>query len=114
MTGPQTAVKVTRTPEYPDDTELGSATRRGADYLILVNDVRIGSTWWCDASYIRRGQKWASYGPAGLSKGHRTREDAEQAQVDAYLAGHAATGPAAASVPAARGIGPVDERDRDP
>ena len=34
----------------------------------------------------RDGEHWASWGPAGLSMGHRTREDAEQVQIDAHLA----------------------------
>ena len=45
------------------------------------------------------GKQWVSYGPAGYSFGHRTREDAEQAQLKA--AGTVATTIITANGPAA-------------
>lgn len=54
------------------------------DALILVDGQQIGGSYWCGADYIRDGQRWASYGPAGLSMHHPDRETAEQVQVREY------------------------------
>jgi hypothetical protein len=54
---------------------------------VLVSGVKIGGTYWRSSSDVPRGKKWASWGVGGLSTGHRTREDAERAQVQAYWAG---------------------------
>lgn len=78
---------VTRKPEHAGYTALGSWNRPGEDHLLLVDGKEIGGSYWCSADYVKNGQRWASYGPAGLSMGHRTREDAEQVQVDAHLKG---------------------------
>lgn len=78
---------VERVPVYEDDRAAGNAYRPGGDYYILVDSVKIGGTYWCSAGYVPTGQRWASWGVAGLSMHHKTRELAEQAQVDAYLAG---------------------------
>lgn len=77
-------MNVTRKPEHEEYTGLGAWNIPGEDYLLLVDGNVIGSTYWCGADYIADGQRWASWGPAGLSMGHRTREDAERAQVQAY------------------------------
>ena len=76
---------VTRVPEHAGYTALGAANRPGEDYLLLVGGVVIGGSYWCGSSETRRNERWASSGPAGLSMRHRTRADAEQAQVDAYV-----------------------------
>jgi hypothetical protein len=76
---------VTRKPQHPGYTTLGSWNRPGEDYDLLVNGEAIGGTYWCGSGTVKNGQRWASYGPAGLSMGHRTREDAEQVQVNAHL-----------------------------
>ena len=76
------AVTVTRAPVYPDDKAMGNANLPGADYFVFAGGVKIGGTYWCG-----KGQKLASWGVGGLSMRHRTREDAEQAQVDAYREG---------------------------
>ncbi|MGW2863297.1 hypothetical protein [Streptomyces sp. NPDC001205] len=74
----------TRQPRYPDRPDLGSENEPGEDYLLLADGDEFANTYYCAASYVRDGERWASDGPAGLSVGHRTREDAEQAQIDAY------------------------------
>ncbi|MGW0828805.1 hypothetical protein [Streptomyces sp. NPDC002845] len=76
----------TRKPVHDGYDELGSENTPGEDYWILADGRNIGTTWYCSADYARDGERWASDGPAGFSMGHRTREDAEQAQADAYLA----------------------------
>lgn len=79
--------KVSRAPVRREFTALGAANRPGEDYFLYVGRVKIGGTYWCSSGDVPRNHKWASWGVAGLSMGHRTREDAERAQVDAYLAG---------------------------
>jgi hypothetical protein len=81
---------MTRTPRYPDYTDLGDHDTPGEDYWLLVDGWQIGQTYWCGGASILDGCRWASFGPAGLSMGHRTRDDAERVQVDAYLAERAA------------------------
>lgn len=76
---------IERTPVYDDDTALGNAYRYGAEYFVLVDGARVGGTYWADAQLA--GQRWNSWGVAGLSMHHKTRELAEQVQVDAYLEG---------------------------
>jgi hypothetical protein len=78
---------VTRTPVYPDDRAVGNAYRPGADYFVFVGGVKIGGTYWASSDSYPRGQKWVSWGVGGLSMRHRTREAAEQVQVDAYREG---------------------------
>jgi hypothetical protein len=73
-----------RLPRYAGYTDLGSWNTPGEDFLLLVDDVEIGGTYWCAADYIADGDRWASWGPAGLSMGHRTREDAEVVQLRAH------------------------------
>lgn len=76
---------ITRKPRHPDYTELGNEDTWGDDYLLLVDGIEIGNTYYCPAAYVADGERWASDGPAGLSLGHRTREQAEQVQIDAHL-----------------------------
>lgn len=67
---------ITRQPEHPgyDGPE--------EDFLLLADGERIGGTYWCPVGpNIEAGKQWSSYGPAGYSFGHTTREDAEQAQL---------------------------------
>ncbi|MFD6565410.1 hypothetical protein [Micromonospora profundi] len=80
------AMRIDRRPRDPQWTDLGGPDEPGEEYLIVVDDTAIGGTYWCGADYIADGQRWASWGPAGLSMRHPTREDAEQAQVRAYAA----------------------------
>jgi hypothetical protein len=54
------------------------------DSVILVDGRRIGGAYWCSAGDVPDGQRWASYGPAGYSFRHPTREAAEQVQVREY------------------------------
>ena len=77
---------ITRTPEHDGFTTLGSENEHGDDYLLHIDSHQIGGTYYCNATDIKDGERWASYGPAGYSMSHRTREDAEQAQIDAHLA----------------------------
>jgi hypothetical protein len=81
---------VTREPEHAGYDTLGDADNWGEDFYLLVDGERIGGTYWCSARYIKDGERWASYGPAGLQMGFRTREDAEQAQVDTHLSNESA------------------------
>lgn len=79
---------VTRTPEHPGYDTLGDANNWGEDFYLLVDGQRIGGTYWASAERVKDGERWVSYGPAGYSFKHRTREDAEQAQLKALgLAG---------------------------
>jgi hypothetical protein len=82
--GPPPTMQVTRQPQYPDFTELGGPNAPGEDYLILVDGKAIGGTYWCGADDIPDGQRWASWGPAGLSLRHPDRESAERIQVREY------------------------------
>lgn len=84
---PATAPAVTREPVYPDDKALGNAYRPGAEYFLFAGGVKIGGTYWCGSDSCPAGQKWASWGVAGLSMRHRTREDAERVQDEAYRKG---------------------------
>lgn len=74
---------ITRQPVHPGYDDLGSENTPGEDYWLLIDGQNIGTTWYCSAGYVNDGERWASDGPAGLSMGHRTREDAEQVQLDA-------------------------------
>lgn len=81
---------VNRQPEYPgyDDYD--------ADFHLLVDGQIIGGTYHCPVSdsgkIIEAGKQYVSYGPAGYSFHHPTREDAEQAQIKAHgLTGATAT-----------------------
>ena len=78
-----TAPTITREPVHPGYDDLGDENTPGEDYWLLVNGENIGTTWYCSADYVNDGERWASDGPAGLSMGHRTREAAEKAQLDA-------------------------------
>lgn len=95
---------VTRRPEYPGYDTLGDADHWGEDFHLLVDGNVIGGTYWCSAENYKDGERWASYGPAGYSFKHRTREDAERVQLAAAgLAGAAVTteaGPAPQPEPA--------------
>jgi hypothetical protein len=71
-------VEIKSLPRYPD------STGRFADRVLVANGERIGGTYYCCADYIRPGRRWASYGPGGFSKGHRTRALAEAVQIKAY------------------------------
>jgi hypothetical protein len=64
---------VPKYPDYADDP-------RG-DELIVVNGKRIGGTYVCATEAT---DTWASYGPAGYSFRHPTREAAIAVQVDMY------------------------------
>lgn len=79
-------MRVSRRPRDPEWTELGGPNTPGEDYLIVVDDAAIGGTYWCGADYVPDRQRWASWGPAGLSMHHPDRETAEQVQIRAYAA----------------------------
>ncbi|MGW0780346.1 hypothetical protein [Streptomyces sp. NPDC002913] len=96
-----TAPIVTRRPEGDRYTDLGSATRPGDDYFIVIDGQDIGGTYWANAHTVKPGQHWSSWGPAGLQDGFRTREEAEQVQVAAYTPADYPP-PAPAPVPAPR------------
>lgn len=74
---------VTRRTEYPGYDTLGDADNWGEDFHLLVDGNVIGGTYWCSAENYKDGERWASYGPAGYSFRHRTREDAERVQLAA-------------------------------
>lgn len=74
---------VTRRTEYPGYDTLGDADNWGEDFHLLVDGDVIGGTYWCSAENYKDGERWASYGPAGYSFKHRTREDAERVQLTA-------------------------------
>jgi hypothetical protein len=74
---------VTRAPRYEGYDSLHGSRRYAPDeFLILVDGCPIGGTYWGEA--CEGPGTWHSWGPAGLSMGHASREDAEQAQVRAY------------------------------
>ena len=90
---------VTREPKHPGYDTLGDADNWGEEFYLLVDGERIGGTYWCPVGpNIEAGKQWVSYGPAGYSFGHHTREDAEQAQLEA--ADTAATPVATVHIPA--------------
>lgn len=74
---------ITRVPEYAGFDELGSEDEAGDEFLILANGHTIGGTYFCATDSIKAGERWASWGPAGLSMRHATRDDAEEVQVAA-------------------------------
>lgn len=74
---------ITRQPVHAGYDTLGDADNWGEDFYLLIDGDNIGTTWYCSAHYVSDGERWASDGPAGLSMGHPTRENAEQAQLDA-------------------------------
>lgn len=80
---------VTRQPEHPGYNELLDADGYGDEFHLLVDGQIIGGTYHCPPGpQIKAGMQWSSYGPAGYSLGHATREDAEQVQLKAHgLAG---------------------------
>jgi hypothetical protein len=84
---------VTRAPRYEGyDSLHGGEDFAPDDFVILVDGQSIGGTYWGNSEpgiyqsfYVGDGH-WHSWGPAGLSMGHATRADAEQAQVREYAA----------------------------
>lgn len=83
---------VTREPKHPGYDTLGDANNWGEEFYLLTNGEPIGGTYWCPPGpNIEAGKQWVSYGPAGYSFSHTTREDAEQVQLAA--AGITATTP---------------------
>lgn len=82
---PVLAMQVTREPKHTDDLDLGGPDEPGGDYYLLVDNQRIGGTYWCSASDIPDGQKWASWGIAGYSLRHPDRETAERVQIQEYV-----------------------------
>lgn len=75
---------ITRQPEHPGYNELLDADGYGDEFHLLVDGQIIGGTYHCPPGpHIKAGMQWASYGPAGYSLGHATREDAEQVQLQA-------------------------------
>ncbi|MFI6055724.1 hypothetical protein ACIBCO_37280 [Streptomyces violascens] len=98
----------TRKPRHPRYAALGSENTHGDDFLLCADDREFANTYYCGASYVRDGQRWASDGPAGLSTGHPTREDAEQIQIDAYRADlNAATSREPDDAPAQPSLAPL-------
>jgi hypothetical protein len=83
MTTTTTRPIVTRVPEYDGFSTLGSRDEPGDEFLLVANGHTIGGSYFCTASNIRDGQRWASWGLAGLSMHHATREDAESVQIAA-------------------------------
>lgn len=92
MSAPDTARAVliaTRAPMAPEYATLGDVDEPGDDYQLLVGGAPIGGTYW--NKLAPTGQRWSSWGPAGISHGHYSRDVAEQAQVAAHRValGHA-------------------------
>lgn len=96
---------VTRQPEHP------GYDSHDDDFHLLVNSQIIGGTYHCPASdrgkVIEAGKQYVSYGPAGYSFHHPTREDAERVQL-------AAIGVADATVATGAGPAPQSEPVRLP
>lgn len=76
---------IAREPEHPGYDTLGDADNWGEDFYLLVGGERVGGTYYCDAENVPDGQRWASWGIAGYSMRHHTREDAENVQTAFYL-----------------------------
>lgn len=75
---------VTREPKHPGYDTLRDDDGWGEDFNLLIDGQVIGGTYHCPpGDRIQPGKQWASYGPAGYSLGHATREDAEQVQLNA-------------------------------
>lgn len=74
---------ITRQPEHPGYDTLGDADNWGEDFRLLVNGEFIGGTYFASAEDVKDGERWVSYGPAGYSFKHHTREDAEAVQLKA-------------------------------
>ncbi|MFI0967141.1 hypothetical protein ACH4S8_38005 [Streptomyces sp. NPDC021080] len=87
---------VTRVPEHEGYDTLGDGDQWGEDFHLLVNGERVGGSYFCSADTVQDGERWASWGPAGLSMRHATREAAEAVQVAAWKNG----APVAADKPA--------------
>jgi hypothetical protein len=91
--GTPAAPKTTATGDSPQEALTANVTSRPEhpgydspedDFILLIDGHQIGGTYWCPVGErIRAGKQYVSYGPAGYSFGHPTREDAEQAQLDA-------------------------------
>lgn len=88
--------EVTRAPRHEGADDLHGDSRTAPDeFLLLVDGVPIGGTYWCSYNPAATsgwgrddgglpGPSWASWGPRALSYGHPTREAAEHAQVREY------------------------------
>lgn len=76
---------IARVPLRPEYTDLGGPDAPGEDYDLHVDTLAVGGSYWCGSAEIPDGQRWASFGPAGLRMRFPDRETAEQVQVDAYL-----------------------------
>jgi hypothetical protein len=75
--------EVTRKPRYDGEDSLhGGKQYAPDDFLILIDGEPVGGTYWGGAS--DGPGHWHSWGPAGYSLGHMSREDAERAQVREY------------------------------
>ncbi|MFF2411798.1 hypothetical protein [Streptomyces sp. NPDC058092] len=79
-----TAPTVTRRPENDRYANLGKVGKEGDDFFIVIAGQDVGGTYYCTDPSIPVKERWASWGPAGLQMGFRTREDAERVQVAAY------------------------------
>lgn len=75
--------RATRRPKHPGYDTPGDETHWGEDFHLLIGGEVIGGTYWCSADGYPDGERWASYGPAGYSMRHRTREEAERVQLAA-------------------------------
>lgn len=80
-------VVVSRAPEYEGHDELGTAELGGDEFYVLVNGWRVGGSYYCggESAWGPDGERWASWGVAGLSMRHATREAAERVQVEAWV-----------------------------
>lgn len=78
-------VEVSREPQHEGFETLGEGDQWGEEFYLLVNGWRVGGSYFCSADYIQDGERWASWGPAGLSMGHPSREAAEGVQVAAWV-----------------------------
>ncbi|MET7687993.1 hypothetical protein ABZT06_08430 [Streptomyces sp. NPDC005483] len=91
---------ITREPKYPGYDTLLDDDGWGEDFYLLIDGQIIGGTYHCPpGDRIQEGKQWASYGPAGYSLGHATREDAERVQLKAAGAADATVATEAGSAP---------------
>ena len=77
-------VLISRAPRRAGHDHVGHPAERGDTYELRVNGEPIGGTYWDSGAAAGAPRHWASWGPAGTSPEHLTREDAEQVQLVAY------------------------------
>lgn len=84
------APDITRVPRYEDGTLLGGPDEHGDDFLLVVDGIEIGGTYY--GCTLPAGERWVAEAyvqcavPAARRCGYPTREAAEVALAAHYLA----------------------------